>query len=621
MVNKKGAITFANDRAEDVLGLKKDRITQRSYNDPEWKITDFEGNFYPDEKLPFAQVMKTRKPVFDLRHAIQWPNGKRVLLSINATPFFDTKGNLDGMVATVENITKRIETEKAIKESEVKFRNVIESTPLGVHLYTMEGEDKLVFKGANPAADKILGVDNSQFIGKTIEEAFPPLKNTEAPSKYKEIAKNGGTWKTEQIEYEDNRIKGAYEVYAFQTSPGSMAAKFMDTTERKKAEEEKKKLEEQLYQAQKMESIGRLAGGIAHDFNNILTSVMGYAEVLKMRLNDMSSPEGKAADVILSGAERAAALTKQLLGFARRGKFNPVPVNVNTILKDTIKVSEKIFEKNINIHFDLDEKVSFVEADKNQLEQVFTNLLINAKDAMPGGGDLYLKTENVILDQEYTGNYPEISPGNYVKISVTDTGMGMTKKIMDHIFEPFFTTKGEGEGTGLGLATVYGIVKNHTGHLTVYSEPGEGTTFNVYFPASKKTKVSIAGYKEIIPGSETILVVDDERNVRESAVSLLESIGYKVLTASDGKEAVEIYKKYKNEISIILLDMIMPEMAGKETFIELKKIDPEIKVLISSGYSQNGKANEIIEEGALGFIQKPFRLSELSKIIFRTLNI
>ncbi len=383
----------------------------------------------------------------------------------------------------------------------------------------------------------------------------------------------------------------------------------------KKAEEERRKLEEQLFQAQKMESIGRLAGGVAHDFNNILTSIMGYAELLKIKFTNTTARERQAADIIIKSAERASDLTQQLLAFARGGKYNPVPMIVNDLIKQTINVSEKIFEKNIEVKYDLDKKLKPIEADKNQLDQVLTNIIINAKDAMPYGGELIFKTANVYLDEEYTGKFQELKPGNYVKISIIDTGIGMPRAIKDRIFEPFFTTKGAGRGTGLGLATVYGIIKNHNGHITCASETGKGTTFTLFLPATEKEIIIEENESKVIKGNETILLVDDEEYVRNVAKRQLERLGYKAVTAGDGIEAVDLYKKKKKKIDLVLLDMVMPNLAGRETFRELKNINPDIKVILISGFSQNGRATETLKEGALAFIQKPFKLYELSRVL------
>ncbi len=381
----------------------------------------------------------------------------------------------------------------------------------------------------------------------------------------------------------------------------------------KKTAEERRKLEEQLFQAQKMESIGRLAGGTAHEFNNILTSIMGYAELLKLDLASASTRKKHMADIIIKSVERASDLTRQLLAFARGGKSNPVPLIVNDLINKTINVSEKIFEKNIKVKYDLEQKLKPIEADKNQLGQVLTNIIINARDAMPNGGELIFKTANVFLDEEYTGKFQELNPGNYVKISITDTGMGMPPSIKNRIFEPFFTTKEVGCGTGLGLATVYGIIKNHNGHITCTSEPGKGTTFTIYLPVTDKKIIPGENESKVIKGEETILLVDDEEYVRDVAKRQLERLGYKAITAGDGIEAIEIYKKKK--IDLVLLDMVMPNLAGKETYLELKNINPDIKVVLISGFSQDARCTEILKEGALAFLPKPFKLVELSNVL------
>ena len=411
-----------------------------------------------------------------------------------------------------------------------------------------------------------------------------------------------------------------YPLYDSEGNIRGSSAIITDITERKHAADEKKKLEEQLFHAQKMESIGRLAGGIAHDFNNILVGIMGYAELLNIKFQDETSSEGKAAKVIFKSAQRAANLTKQLLGFARGGKYNLVNFNVDDTIEDIIKVSDKIFEKKISVKFDFAEDIKIIKADKNQFQQIITNLIINAKDAMPKGGVLSFKTENRYIDEEYSRGFPEFKPGNYVKISITDSGMGIPESIRGNIFEPFFTTKGEGKGTGLGLATVYGIVKNHGGHINFSSKTKQGTTFNIYLPSSGKLEPQIKRKVEIVKGNATILIVDDENFVIKLTENMLKKLGYKVYTAESGKKTVEIYKKKKNDIDLVLLDMIMPDMDGKQTFAELKKIDPDVRVLLSSGYSKNDKAEKIIKEGALGFVQKPYTFQELSEIVSKTLS-
>jgi len=347
---------------------------------------------------------------------------------------------------------------------------------------------------------------------------------------------------------------------------------------------------------------------------------MGYAELLKLKYPEISHSNGKAADIIFKGAERASDLTKQLLGFARGGKYNPITLNINEIILEAVKVSEKIFEKKIKVKYDFEKSIKMINADKNQLNQVITNLIINARDAMPKGGAIYFSTENCLIDKVFDKIFFKMEPGEYVKVSVPDTGTGMSDDVKKHIFEPFFTTKGEGLGTGLGLATVYGIVKNHKGYINVYSESGEGTNFTIYFPITKKEIED--GKKEPVPlkGEGTILIVDDEESVRKMTDDMLVSLGYQVYSAKNGQEAIQIFEKSKNEIDLVLLDMIMPDMDGKKTFNKLKKIKPDVKVLLSSGFSKEGKAEEIIKDGVKGFIQKPYKMIELSNAIFNLIK-
>jgi len=314
-------------------------------------------------------------------------------------------------------------------------------------------------------------------------------------------------------------------------------------------------------------------------------------------------------------------LTEKLLGFARQGKFNQVSLNLNKELDEVVKVSEIIFEKKIKVKFEFSHDIYTIEADKNQLAQVITNIIINAKHAMLKGGILTIKTENVNVDNYFLRDKINMDSGNYAKISITDNGCGMPQDIIDQIFEPFFTTKSEGKGTGLGLSMVYGIIKNHNGYIDVKSIPGKGSTFSVFFPESKhKIKTEIPE-SQIVNGTETILVVDDEDNVRDLTKTHLEYLGYKVFLACDGKEAIIKYKKNVTKIDMVLLDIIMPNMDGLETLKKLKKINPKVKVLIMSGFSKSGKTSESLKKDSLGFLQKPFTLQKLSKLVNDSLKI
>ncbi|MDD5169450.1 MAG: response regulator [Syntrophales bacterium] len=391
-----------------------------------------------------------------------------------------------------------------------------------------------------------------------------------------------------------------------------------DVTERKRAEEEKVHLESQLLQAQKMEAIGTLAGGIAHDFNNMLMGIQGYTSLMLLDI-DPSHPHYERLRSIEAQIRSGADLTRQLLGFARGGRYEIKPTDLNEIIKKTTAMFGRT-KKEITIHCKFGSDLWTVEADQGQIEQVLLNLYVNAWQAMPGGGEIYVETMNMEIDPTYGKNF-SIMPGRYVRISLTDTGVGMDEKTKGRIFEPFFTTKGMGRGTGLGLAMVYGIIKGHQGIINVYSEKGHGSTFNIYLPASGK---EVTGEKESlsepIRGKETILVIDDEEIILTVTKELLGRLGYQVITAGSGREGLDLYRSKRGEIALVLLDMIMPGMSGAETFEQLKSLDPEVKVILASGYSINEAAAGMLDKGCKAFIQKPFRIGELSQKIRSVLD-
>jgi signal transduction histidine kinase/CheY-like chemotaxis protein len=374
---------------------------------------------------------------------------------------------------------------------------------------------------------------------------------------------------------------------------------------------ERKRLELQLLQAEKMEAVGTLAGGIAHDFNNLLMGIQGYTSLMLLGL-DTGHPHYEKLKHIEEQVRSGAELTQQLLGFARGGRYEIEPTNLNEMITKTSSMFGRT-KKEITIHRRYDSNLWPVEVDRSQIEQVLMNLYVNAWQAMPGGGKLYMDTCNVHLD-ESRAKASSIIAGRYVKISITDTGVGMDERTKERIFEPFFTTKEMGRGTGLGLATVYGIIKGHKGVINVYSEKDHGTTFNIYLPATEKEAVKKKEYATgPLRGHETILLVDDEKTVREVSRELLERLGYRVISAGGGQEAVEIYRTDKDTIDLVILDMIMPGMSGSETFDRLRDMNSDIKVILSSGYSLNGQARSILDRGCQAFLQKPFTLQALSE--------
>ena len=367
-----------------------------------------------------------------------------------------------------------------------------------------------------------------------------------------------------------------------------------------------------------MKAMGTLAGGVAHDFNNLLMGIQGRVSLMLMEINS-EHPFCQHLKEIEEYVKSAAHLSRQLLSFAKGGKYEVKPANPNEIVTQSADMFGRT-RKEIAIHQNYQRDIWSVDMDRRQIEQALLNIYLNAWHAMPEGGALYLSTENVDLDDAYVSPY-EVKPGRYVKISVTDTGAGMDKETLGRIFEPFFTTKEMGHGTGLGLATVYGIIKNHGGFVNVYSEDGHGTTFNQYLPASDQQVLEEPEpVQRLLRGKETILFVDDEELIIETVKELLKNIGYETLVASGGGDAVRVYEKNKDRIQMVILDLIMPDMGGGAVYDRLKEINPDVKVLLSSGYSIGGAAQKILDRGCNDFIQKPFNLSRLSQKIRKLLD-
>lgn len=517
-------------------------------------------------------------------------------------------------------MNKRKAADDALREGEEKYRTILESIEEGCFETDIDGN--LTFF-SNPfliilgySRDELLGVNTAKYTSpdtaakmKRITERLRETGKPENVTDYDVIRKDGSNVSLElsvSLRKDQDGLPTGYR------------GVLRDVSERKQTEEEKHKLENQLQQASKMESIGTLAGGIAHDFNNILMGIQGNASLMLLKI-ESDHPNYEKIKNIEKYVQNGTELTKQLLGFARRGKYLIKATDLNEIIEKSSSLFART-KKEIRVHTELSEDLWTAEVDRGQIEQVLLNLYVNAWQAMSTGGDLYLQTENIILDLSYLKPY-KVEPGRYVKISVSDTGVGIDKETQERIFEPFFTTKEMGRGTGLGLASVYGIIKSHGGYINVYSEKEKGTVFTIYLPASEKVapKEIESGPAAIIKGSGTILLIDDEKMILDVGIELLEELGYTVKSAMSGPEAIDVFKEERGKIDLIIMDMIMPGMGGGETFDRLKEIDPDIKVLLSSGYSINGQATKILRRGCDGFIQKPFNMNQLAEKVQRIL--
>ena len=509
-------------------------------------------------------------------------------------------------VKLMEASSKRGQAEEALRESEEKHRTILETIEDGYYEIDLGGNftffNDSMCKISGYSRDELMGMNNRQYTdeiyAKEIHQTFNKVYTTGKPNKsfHWPVIRKDGSKRTVATSVSLRRDT--------EGEPMGFRGIVRDVSERKR-------FEAKLQQAQKMESIGTLAGGIAHNFNNLLMGIQGNASMVLLDI-DSSNPRHKNLKNIEKLVENGAKLTAQLIGYAREGSYEVKPTNLNQLVKETSDTFG-MTKREITVHQELSERLYGIEADQGQIEQVLLNLYVNAADAMPVGGDLFLKTINV-TDKDITGKLYKVQPGNYVFLSVRDTGGGMDKETRERIFEPFFTTKGLASGTGLGMASAYGIIKGHGGYIDVDSEVGEGTHFSIYLPATEKViEEKKVLSDELVKGKGTVLLVDDEKTVLEVGKELLNHLGYEVFPAENGRGALELYKKNQDKIDLVLLDMVMPVMGGGEAFDRMKEINSNVKVLLSSGYSLEGEAKEILKRGCDAFIQKPFKLEQLSQ--------
>ncbi len=511
---------------------------------------------------------------------------------------------------------EREETQAMLQRNEERFRNIFNATGEALLIHDCYGQITEV----NEAMLALYNVSKKEALDASITDDLSGSENDfHLLDERWDDAINGGV---SRFEWQAKRPHDGYlfpvHVTLRQVIIGGelfILAVIRDLTEVKKAEEKQSQLEEALNQSQKMDAIGQLAGGVAHDFNNMLTGISGAVELLL--LSKVDGRQTEFLSLIKNAVTRASDLTRKLLDFSRKGKQLSTPVDLHAIIIDAIAILERSIDKRVTITTDLTAEHTMVVGDPSQLQSGILNICVNSRDAMPDGGEIVISTTNTELDEQDCSIGQQITPGSFIKLSVQDNGTGIPSKILPHIFEPFFTTKDEGKGTGLGLASVYGMVKDHHGEINVYSEHVTGTVFHIYLPISHDdTNRPITDKRAIsIEGTGTILIVDDEDIIRTTASLLLGNLGYKVLLAENGEEGVKVYQKESDDIDLVILDMVMPVMNGKEAFTKIKSLAPQAKIIISSGFAKNIDMENIANHKPSGFISKPFNQYELSRLV------
>ncbi|MBI4964816.1 MAG: PAS domain S-box protein [Desulfomonile tiedjei] len=547
-------------------------------------------------------------PSFDTKRVTK--DGKILDVHISSALFRDENGNPAGHIVTLRDVSDRKKSREALRLLAAVVEQAAES------IFITDADWNIVY--LNPAFERISGYSREEVIGQKPNLGESRLYDTEFGQELWRRIANGLVWTGRLV----NRKKDGslYEEDGTVFPMRDTSGKITNYVAVKRDITQEVALERQLRHAQKMEAVGTLAAGIAHDFNNILQAVLGYSEII---LSQADIPDNCRRDIerITQAGKHGAELVRRLLSFSRKVDMDMRPINLNDAVEQIKKILTRTIPKMIQVELHLAERLASANADPAQIEQVLLNLAVNAKDAMPDGGTLMFETQNIYLDESYSRTHLGARPGDYVQLTVSDTGHGMDKSTIDHIFEPFFTTKEMGKGTGLGLAIAYGIVKQHGGYIWCYSEPGEGTAFRIYLPAIESTLSREASIVETKPptGSEAILVIDDDDHVRDLTKRMLTPAGYMVITAANGREGLENYRKREKQIALVILDLIMPGLGGKQCLAELLKIDPKAKIIIASGYSENAM-KEAVDWGAKAVLTKPYCAKELHEMVRRILD-
>jgi two-component system cell cycle sensor histidine kinase/response regulator CckA len=551
-----------------------------------------------------------------VEYRIRHKNGSWLFLESTSSVIFGANGEPEKLVIVNRDISERKKTVEALRLSEVSFRSVVEGAPYGIYRASIDGR----FLRINPALQRMLGYETQPELLKTnsVTDVFRQPADFE---RLVELLRDAGEFRDVEVEWkrkDNSPITVRCSGRIFNESSG--AAPYFEVF----AEDvtERRLLERQVRMAAKMEAVGRLSGGIAHDFNNLLGVIIGYSQVLRRKLGK-DSPLAEHAEEVEKAAQRAVSLTRQLLAFSRQQILTPAVLDLNTLVTDMEKMLPRLIGEDIAVSINLQPELGRVKADQGQIEQVVMNLAVNARDAMPGGGKLAIETTNVELNENYVRHHPGAKCGRYVKLSVTDSGMGMSGETLAHIFEPFFTTKEVGKGTGLGLATVYGVVKQSGGYIWVDSEVGKGASFQIFLPRIEEhVSPQVANKSPVgdVRGTETVLLVEDADALKKLARSFLIEHGFQVIAASNGDEAILAAKKYRGPIDLLVTDVVMPGMNGKALADYLTPLQRGMKVLYISGYTDSFIAGHGVLEEGTHLLHKPFTEDALIRKVREVLD-
>jgi PAS domain S-box-containing protein len=601
VVSEQGQILEANEAGCQQLGYTRDQLLQL-------KISDI---IAPRFAQRAAARLRGEVPSGSYENAHIRADGSEVPTELSVTKII-YRGR-PAFLRLTRDITERKRAEAHLKATMERLRAIVQNAPVGVNLLDREGH----IQEANPALCRILGYSTEELKGRKFTEYTHP--DDLPKSRFQR-------WDPQPYELEKRYIRKDggvvwVQVIACPMSDSLMVGIVEDISERKRSEEQREELEQQLRQAQKMEAVGRLAGGIAHDFNNLLMVIQGYTTLLQRSLPAGTNLQRNTQE-IMKAAERAASLTRQMLAFSRKQILSPVVLDLNAVVDETAKILKRLIGEDVEFRVNPAKSLWAIEADSDQIVQVLMNLCVNARDAMPQGGTLTITTGNVSVEEGGTEARPYVLPGDYVSLSVIDTGTGISKDMQEQIFEPFFTTKEVGKGTGLGLAMVYGIVKQSSGYVWVDSELGQGACFTIYLPrVERAVALDVSAEANALPlGTETLLVAEDEESLREVICGHLRSLGYTVLEAGSGHQAVAVASQYAGHVDLLITDLVMPKMSGRELSEMLGGLRPDLKTIYISGYTDDVVLRHGISELGITFLQKPFSLGTLARKVRDTLG-